>query len=296
GETVTFNASASQPGFDGTNICPIAWYYWDFGDGNILNTSDPIVTHIFSSEGIYYVNLTIYAPPSPEAHPSYYPYGATVMQVTVESKKYTLTIIAEDGGTTDPPPGSYTYDEGTIVSVTAIPDENYVLDHWELDGVFYSDELTVEVTMDSDHELRAFFKYLPPLSVSISPSSVTIKLGESVTFTSSVSGGFAPYSYQWYVNNEPVSGATSDTWTFTPSAAGIYYVYVVVTDSENQTAQSPASKVVVQEMPTVGGAVYPVTFTLEPENSLRFPVAFTLILVGIALSAFAGTRKLKKSK
>ena len=98
------------------------------------------------------------------------------------------------------------------------------------------------------------------------------------------------------MNNEPVSGATSDTWTFTPSAAGIYYVYVVVTDSENQTAQSPASKVVVQEMPTVGGAVYPVTFTLEPENSLRFPVAFTLILVGIALSAFAGTRKLKKSK
>jgi len=151
--------------------------------------------------------------------------------------------------------------------------------------------------MDDNYELKAFFEYLPSLSVSVSPSSATIYLGESVTFTASPSGGVAPYSYQWYVNNNPVPGATSDTWTFTPSAAGTYYVHVVVTDSENQTAQSSASRVVVQEkVPTVGGTIYPVTFTPEPENSPRFPVTFTLILVGIALSVFAGARKLKKSK
>jgi len=224
------------------------------------------------------------------------PYVATA-HYTAITPQYTLTIITTTGGTTDPPPGSYTYDEGTIVSVTAIPEENYKFDHWELNGTFYSDQLTVEVTMDNNYELKAFFEYLSSLSVSVSPSSATIYLGESVTFTASPSGGVAPYSYQWYVNNDPVLGATSDTWTFTPSAAGIYYVHVVVTDSENQTAQSSASRVVVQEkVPTVGGAIYPVTFTPEPENSPRFPATFTLILVGIALSVFVGARKLKKSK
>jgi len=224
------------------------------------------------------------------------PHVATA-HYTAVTPQYTLTIVTTTGGTTDPPPGSYTYDEGTIVSVTAIPEENYKFDHWELNGTFYSDQLTVEVTMDNNYELKAFFEYLPPLSVSISPPSTTIYLGESVTFTASPSGGVAPYSYQWYVNSNPVPGATSDTWTFTPSAAGIYYVHVVVTDSENQTAQSSASRVVVQEkVPTVGGTFYPVTFTPEPENSPGFPLTLTLIMVGIALSVFAGARKLKKSK
>jgi len=246
--------------------------YWDV-DGNSQGA------------GVNPIMVTMDAPHVATAH------------YTAITPQYTLTIVTTTGGTTDPPPGSYTYDEGTIVSVTAIPEENYKFDHWELNGTFYSDQLTVEVTMDDNYELKAFFEYLPPLSVSVSPPSATIYLGESVTFTASPSGGVAPYSYQWYVNNDPVPGATSETWTFTPSAAGTYYVHVVVTDSENQTAQSSASRVVVQEkVPTVGGAIYPVTFTPEPENSPRFPVTFTLILVGIVLSVFAGARKLKKSK
>jgi len=54
--------------------------------------------------------------------------------------------------------------------------------------------------------------------------------------------------------------------------------------------------VVQEKAPTVGGTVYPATFTPKPENSPRFPLTFALILIGIALSVFAGARKLKKSK
>jgi len=97
--------------------------------------------------------------------------GETSTTITVTSggtyiayyqAKCNLTITTTTGGTTDPSPGTYTYWEGTIVSVTANPYTNYVFDHWELDGFWYSSN-PISVTMDSDHTLRAVFaEYSPP--------------------------------------------------------------------------------------------------------------------------------------
>lgn len=61
-ETVTFNAATSEPGFNGTHYMPIAWYYWDFGDGATANETDPITTHAYTDPGVYNVTLTVYAP------------------------------------------------------------------------------------------------------------------------------------------------------------------------------------------------------------------------------------------
>jgi hypothetical protein len=63
-------------------------------------------------------------------------------------------------------------------------------------------------------------------------------VGQSQTFSSSVSGGIPPYAYQWYLNNAAVSGATDVSWTFAPAQAGFYNVYLNVTDSLNSKAQS----------------------------------------------------------
>jgi PKD repeat protein len=62
GEVVKFDGSNSQSGWNGTHNMPITEYRWDFGDGNRTTTSTPIVYHRFSSSGIYYVTLTVYAP------------------------------------------------------------------------------------------------------------------------------------------------------------------------------------------------------------------------------------------
>jgi hypothetical protein len=62
-------------------------------------------------------------------------------------------------------------------------------------------------------------------------------------FTSTVSGGTSAYSYQWYLNGVPVSGATSVTWTFPPSPAGSYTVYVEVTDGVGAKATSNTATV-----------------------------------------------------
>jgi PKD repeat protein len=53
-ETVTFNASASYDP-DGSIIS----YIWTFGDGNVTNTSEVVITHSYSSVGNYTVNLTV---------------------------------------------------------------------------------------------------------------------------------------------------------------------------------------------------------------------------------------------
>jgi len=52
-QTITFNASLSSD--DGI----ITNYTWNFGDGNITNTADPIITHSYTLAGDYTVNLTV---------------------------------------------------------------------------------------------------------------------------------------------------------------------------------------------------------------------------------------------
>jgi hypothetical protein len=94
-----------------------------------------------------------------------------------------------------------------------------------------------------------------PFSVSISPTSARIKIGENVTFTSSASGSSPPFSYQWYLNGTLVSGATSDSWTFTPTTLGNYVVQLNVTDSLANIAESNIANV------TVNAGVHDVAIT-----------------------------------
>jgi len=202
---------------------------------------------------------------------------------------YTLTITATVGGTTDPTPGTYTYPAGTTVEVTATPDADYVFDHWELDTVDVGATNPYTVLMDEDHTLKAVFTYSPappPLSVSISPLSASIPTGGSVTFTSTVGGGTSPYTYQWYLDGDPVSGATSSGWTFTPPSSGIYYVYVEVTDATSNKVQSDTARITVIPV-SVGGY----------SMSLTKPVAKTpLIFYTMLLAIFGVVMSLIKRK
>lgn len=53
-ESVTFNASASYDQDGG-----IVSYKWDFGDGNITFVSFPTITHVYTFDGTFTVNLTV---------------------------------------------------------------------------------------------------------------------------------------------------------------------------------------------------------------------------------------------
>jgi PKD repeat protein len=52
--TTIFDASGSTP-----NGGSITSYRWDFDDGNITTTADPVIAHVYASHGIYNVTLTV---------------------------------------------------------------------------------------------------------------------------------------------------------------------------------------------------------------------------------------------
>jgi parallel beta-helix repeat protein len=204
---------------------------------------------------------------------------------------YALTITATVGGTTDPLLGTYSYAANSTVQATAIPAANYLFEYWELDGVNVGSANPYSVYMDKDHMLKAVFSLIPPpLQVSISPLSASILVGQSVTFTSTVSGGYAPYSYQWYLNGNPVSGANATSWTFTPTSSGIYYVHFKVTDAKVNTAQSETARITVAAVP-VGGYSIPIQLPTKAQ-----PVTLHIALLTILTALFIKIKRKAKRK
>jgi hypothetical protein len=91
-------------------------------------------------------------------------------------------------------------------------------------------------------------------TVNVSPTSWTMDVGQSKTFSATPSGGSGSYtSYQWYVGGSAQSGKTAQTFNYSPASSGFYLITVTVTDSLGATsAQSSAVTVAVN----VAGATY----------------------------------------
>ena len=138
----------------------------------------------------------------PNTDPSGHPFkqwstGSTSTTITVNTggtytayyqAKYTLTITATSGGTTNPAPGTYTYWQGTVVSVTAIPNPGYILDHWELDGAPAGSQNPISITMNTNHNLHAVFKskYSPGVGGIVIPVDKFALLAPYIGLTSTV--------------------------------------------------------------------------------------------------------------
>jgi hypothetical protein len=74
-------------------------------------------------------------------------------------------------------------------------------------------------------------------------SRTHIEKGQSVTFSSNVSGGKSPYTYRW--SGDTTGSSSSRTTTF--NRAGTYIVYLEVTDSKGKRATDTCATVVVKE-------------------------------------------------
>jgi hypothetical protein len=273
--------AVSPPGI--TTIPGEGWYN---ASESVMLTAPSVSSYTFAywllngvsqGAGVNPITVTMNAPQNAEAE--YTP-------VT----PYTLIITTTSGGTTNPPPGTYTYSSGTTVQVTALPNSGYILDHWELDGTNVGSSANpLSVTMNMDHTLEAVFSLAPPPpTVIISPMTSTVDVGESVLFTSSVTGGTAPYSYQWYLNGAPVSGATSGSWTFVPTSMGMDFVYLKITDAHNSTADSANAEVTVIA-PPVGGYSVPLA-----KRETLVQTASYMALMGLFVAAIIVFKRKRK--
>ena len=140
------------------------------------------------------------------------------------------------------------------------------------------------------------------LQVSADPSSLTVETGESASFTVSVSGGVAPYAYQWYEGTSAMNGQTSSQLSITKSSAGSFTYYCHVTDSDGQTVDSNTASLTVNApsggtttpTPPSGGTTTPTPPPNEEGISLWIVAG---AIGGIALiSAVLGFMLLKRRK
>jgi hypothetical protein len=79
-----------------------------------------------------------------------------------------------------------------------------------------------------------------PPSVNV-PNPATVCAGQSATLMGAVSGGTAPYSYQWYTGGMPIFGANDATYMVANPTTGSTAYTLIVTDANGCTAQDDAT-------------------------------------------------------
>jgi len=100
GDMVTFYASDSLPGWNGTHDVPVANYTWDFGDGNTTATTNPIIGHTYAHNRTYTVNLTVKCQDDPVLIAKGLTSGSTWQNITIGIESPPLprftTVLFED--------------------------------------------------------------------------------------------------------------------------------------------------------------------------------------------------------
>ena len=195
---------------------------------------------------------------------------------------------------TDPPgiatiPGENWYDSSTNVQLTAPSVSGHSFLFWTVDGASQGTGVNViNVAMGGPHTSTAHYKFLSAFTATLDPMTATIQIGQSVLFSSTISGGTAPFSYQWYLDGHLVSGASSSTWNFISTATGTHYVSVKVTDAHSEVAQSETAHVAVVSVP-VGG--YSVSLLKQTPLSYTAAYAALMVLFGAMLTVIKRKRK-----
>jgi parallel beta-helix repeat protein len=139
----------------------------------------------------------------------YFTYTHSEHEITIlQTSITTLEITTTSGGTTDPEPGIYNYTIGSSAQVTAIPETNYRLAYWELDGMNVGSANPIEVLMDRNHTLNAVFSFLTyNLTISVTtggttdpaPGTYSYTLNSTVQVTAIPDAGYS-FSY-WLLDD-----------------------------------------------------------------------------------------------
>jgi hypothetical protein len=147
------------------------------------------------------------------------------------------------------------------------------------------------------------------LSADLAESASAIYFGGRVNFTVSVEGGKAPFSYEWYFDNQSV--ATGDTPYFSIDfiAVGPHHVYAKVVDADSNTAKTltvefnvlPTSNPTPSPSLTIGPTLEPTqtpATTSEDDQTGDFTLPIILavvIMIAVAVIALVYFKKRKRS-
>ncbi len=124
---------------------------------------------------------------------------------------YTLTTNAAGNGSISLNPAGGTYNEGTVVSMTATPDANHQFDNWS--GGANGSQNPINVTMNSNLSVTANFSPIAVTGVDVTPSSVTLVPSGTQQLSANISPSNAA--------NQNVTWSTSDPAIATVNSSGL---------------------------------------------------------------------------
>ncbi len=143
----------------------------------------------------------------------------------------TVIVMPTTGGTTDPTPGQYTYNNGTNIVLTAIPDSGYTFSYWIISGELLPGHTTsqaqpVTVVDPNTGEVIGTF-----------PARVTAQAIDSLVFSTNPTNITCGYGYT-YIYTAVFAPATPATQ---PSPAPTSTDAVVIVMPTNGGTVSPAA-------------------------------------------------------
>ena len=99
---------------------------------------------------------------------------------------------------------------------------------------------------NDDGQVEVVMVNISPASFSTAlPSTTAVTAGQTMTLTVAVTGGLAPYTYQWFKNGNAIAGANAAVYTKASAAAADSGTYKVVVQDGYSNVLSGSTVVTV---------------------------------------------------
>jgi len=164
--------------------------------------------------------------------------------IVVPPVYYTLTIEATAGGHTVPEANSYTYQEGTLVQVSAMPDTGYRLVEWREDGQPISTDQLIGITMNADRAIQAVFEevVVPPqqylVTISVVADGTTNPAPGTYTYQENETATIKAIPFEGYKFDHWEGDASGDVDTIALYVDGNKNVIAVFSEKQTSTVQT----------------------------------------------------------
>ena len=245
--SVNTNTLTAFCNFQTSTSTPIGKYDFE------VNTTDAANFSLFSDARLVIVNKVLSI-------------SVSAAKKTIDVGQSSLLTNMTSGGTgpysyqwSEEAPGATTF---TNITGATLPTYTFVTTSATSTGtynfeLFVKDSASTPVTKIS---APASVVVNPDPTVSITPATNTIMdVGQSVTFTATATPGTgspSTYSYQWYTisgtTNTIITGATSNTYSYTPTTNTVIRLGVNVIDDANFiTYSTNIANITVYSMPTI---------------------------------------------